>query len=475
MKTKLLVTNLLLCLAFTVACNPEEASIVTEDDSEPVGDTDIPIDPSDDEPEERSGEFISDIFFVHSNRLVGIRDDFFEVDNEDVGEMGPPFLSISLPPSTSGTDSSAPFVFRANTEEISNYTNLRLAVASGSGAITVVGTDGIDSQNWDELWTTQLPSELNASPTIYGNGTSRTLLYADFSGTVHALNADTGAVNWTFPNPQNSPYVANPLTVQEFNLVIAVSLDGRVYALNAQNGNLVWSYDTGDLVFAKPYFHENSSDGIDSVVVATQLGDVFRINVTNGDLLWNINLGPDRFSATQSQAIFSAPSSDGSPDGFFIASANRSVFRMDIETGSITWENNIALEGFRSSINTVDESQSFGIGFFGTLYRFTRSGSNSSEFQWTELQLPNAGEGGIVGSPVIVESGLTGYDSNRIYIKTANTLYGIDQETYEVASQYVFSSSMGSSESSPVVIGTSTFDEGTRLFYPPNTDKDVQN
>ena len=256
MKTKLLVTNLLLCLAFTVACNPEEASIVTEDDSEPVGDTDIPIDPSDDEPEERSGEFISDIFFVHSNRLVGIRDDFFEVDNEDVGEMGPPFLSISLPPSTSGTDSSAPFVFRANTEEISNYTNLRLAVASGSGAITVVGTDGIDSQNWDELWTTQLPSELNASPTIYGNGTSRTLLYADFSGTVHALNADTGAVNWTFPNPQNSPYVANPLTVQEFNLVIAVSLDGRVYALNAQNGNLVWSYDTGDLVFAKPYFHE---------------------------------------------------------------------------------------------------------------------------------------------------------------------------------------------------------------------------
>ncbi len=472
MKPKSLITSLILCLALLIACNPEEPLIVTEDDMEPVGDTDIPIVPPGEEPEERSGEFISDIFFVHTNRLIGVRDDFFEVDHEGVGEMGPPFLSISLPPSTDGIESSAPFVFRSNTEEITDYSNIRLAVTSGSGVVTVYDTDGIESQNWNELWSRQLPSELNASPTIYGNGANRTLLYADFSGEVHALNADTGAVNWTVRNPQNSPYVAHPITIQALNLVVVASLDGRVYALNAQDGMEVWSYNTGDLVFAKPYFHENPNDGIVSVVVVTQLGEVFRINAVSGNLLWSINLGPDRFSATQSQAIFSAPSSDGTAGGFFIASANRSVFRLDIETGSITWENNVALEGFRSSINALDDSLSFGIGFFGTLYRFTRSGSNSSEFQWTEFPLPNAGEGGIVGSPVVVESGLTGYGSNRIYIKTANTLYGIDQETNAVASQYVFSNSMGSSESSPVVIGTGTFGNDTRIFYPLNTDTD---
>jgi len=442
---------------------------------EPIGDTDIPIDPPGEDSQEPSGEFVSDLFFVHANRLFGVRDNFFEVGHAGVGEMGPPFLSVSLPPSTNGTDASAPFIFRTNTDEVVDYSNIRLAVASGSGAITVFETDGIDNPSWEELWSKQLPSELNASPAVYGNGGNRTLLFADFSGTIHALNADTGAENWTFSNPENSPYIAHPIAIQELNLVVVASFDGRVYAVNAQNGMTAWSYDTGELVFAKPYFHENSSDGIASLVVVTQLGDVFRLNASSGDVLWNINLGPDRFSATQSQAIFSAPSSDGTQDGFFIASANRSVFRMDIETGSITWENDVALEGFRSSINVLDESIGYGIGFFGTLYQFTRSGSNISEYQWTTLQLPNSGEGGIVGSPVIVESGLTAYGSNRIYVKTPNTIYGIDQETNTVASQYVFSNSIGSSESSPVVIGTSASDGRTKLFFPPNTDKDPQN
>lgn len=469
MKKSILNSIQITALLLLFACNPEESKVVTEDDSDSGQDTDIPINPPEEEPEETNAEFIADIFFIHANKLFGIRDDFFEVDHQGIGTMDNPFLSINLPPTTN-INVSTPLIFKTDTEQAADSSNLKLATVSGDGTVTVYRVDETDRQNWVGIWSNQLSGGVNTSPATYGSGSSRILIFADLNGTVHALNACTGTVSWTFTNAQNSPFIAHPIVIPELDLIVVASFNGFVYGLNAQNGNELWRYNAREVIFAKPYFHKNSSDGIDSVVVVTQLGDVFRINATTGSLLWNVNLGPDRFSSTSSQAIFSAPSSDGTGNGFFIASANRSLFNLNIETGAITWENNVALEGFRSSINALNETLAFGIGSFGTFYQLSRSDANNPEWQWSTLQLPNSTEGGIVSSPVIAESGSSGYGSNRIYVKTANTLYGIDQDTNQVASEYVFSNAFGTSEGSPMVVGTETSTNETKLFYPPNTD-----
>lgn len=264
-------------MIFLAACNPEEQASIVNEEQDPIGGEDTPGDIPIENPSEPNTEYTADIFFVQQNRLIGVRDAFFAVDHEGVGTIPPPFLSVNLPPSSIGANASTPFVFRTNTEELTDYSNLRMATVAGNGTVAVYEPNATDNQNWVEVWSNQLSGELSASPSIYGNGLSRTLIYVDFNGTVHALDANTGNENWTYTNPQNSPFVAHPLVIQELNLVIVASFGGWVYGLNAQSGNLVWSYNTGELVFAKPYFHENSSDAIASVVVVTQLGRCFQV------------------------------------------------------------------------------------------------------------------------------------------------------------------------------------------------------
>ena len=70
-------------------------------------------------------------------------------------------------------------------------------------------------------------------------------------GNVHALNASTGAMLWSYTTGstiESSPAVAN-------GVVYIGSDDGNVYALNASTGALLWSYTRtigGGLGLARP-------------------------------------------------------------------------------------------------------------------------------------------------------------------------------------------------------------------------------
>ena len=66
------------------------------------------------------------------------------------------------------------------------------------------------------------------------------------SGTLYALNAATGAEEWSYTTGYTvgSPAVANG--------VVYLGSDTAVYALNAATGAEEWSYTTGDSAFSTP-------------------------------------------------------------------------------------------------------------------------------------------------------------------------------------------------------------------------------
>ena len=461
-------------IIFLAACNPEEQASIVNEEQDPIGggeDTpgDIPIE----NPSEPNTEYTADIFFIDRNTLYGIRDRFFDTEQQGIGQISTPFLEIDLPSDDQVENQSTPLIYSANNEMVNSYDNLRLAVASNDGTLANYAAANSES-DWSELWSISLPGGLFAAPAIAGNGPNRTLIAGDANGAVHGINANSGEVLWSWPNTTPIPSFLAPLEViPASGTVIAASFGGWVFALDAQSGTKLWEFETNGLITAKPYYAEGPDDGIASILIATQEGVVFRLDAFNGNELWRTTLPPDRFSSTTTQFISSAPSSDGTDNSFFVASANSSFFNMNVTTGAIIWDSeDTRFDAFRSSIYSLDDTFSVGIGAFGSLYQFTRNGPTFSQVSWTELMLPNANEGGISGSPVMVTSGLTGYGKNRIYVKTAIGLYGIDQGETQIASQFEFGSGLGNSSSSPVVIGSTTFSGDVLLFHPPNIDND---
>jgi polyvinyl alcohol dehydrogenase (cytochrome) len=60
------------------------------------------------------------------------------------------------------------------------------------------------------------------------------------AGSIVALNAQTGAVNWQIADPDGSVNLA-PVSLGN-GVLYASSMSGRMYAIDTRNGNLLWSY-----------------------------------------------------------------------------------------------------------------------------------------------------------------------------------------------------------------------------------------
>jgi outer membrane protein assembly factor BamB len=93
----------------------------------------------------------------------------------------------------------------------------------GSGSAQIV--QAVDPRTGHERWRFATRGAVFAAPALAG----RTLLFADFSGTVHAVDKDTGAPQWQFPlrgRALSTPIVANGLVyfASDAGTIIAAAL-----------------------------------------------------------------------------------------------------------------------------------------------------------------------------------------------------------------------------------------------------------
>ena len=139
-----------------------------------------------------------------------------------------------------------------------------------------VGTSGegmhaFDLQTGRIKWRHEIASDIIASAAYFEGR----IFVGDTRGVLYALNAETGAQEWTFDTKDtisNSPNIDT-----ETKRVIVGSQKGTLYVLEAVTGNLVWEYNTQDQIFGFP-----SIIGRHCFVAGCGIGDLHVVDLDTG-------------------------------------------------------------------------------------------------------------------------------------------------------------------------------------------------
>lgn len=163
-------------------------------------------------------------------------------------------------------------------------------------------------------WQTPLRYALYGAPTLY-NGQ---LFIGDDEGHFYALDAQTGAVNWTF---QTAGRIVSTACVSEGKVIFG-SVDGSVYALSAPTGQLIWRFETSAPVMGCPVANE----GV--VYIGNSAGQLLALHLDNGQELWRFE-GASNYIETR-PLIYHNRLYFGAWDTYF--------YCLDLQTGAQLWK-----------------------------------------------------------------------------------------------------------------------------------------
>lgn len=135
-----------------------------------------------------------------------------------------------------------------------------------SGQFSVPGNDV------HAIWRAELKGSCKGMPTLYGNS----VFVGDSTGTVYALNAQTGKTIWSYPT--GGDILGQILVVN--GTAYAGSLDSKLYALNAKTGKLVWTFTAEKAVCSSPVY----SDGL--VLFGCNSGAFYALDAKTGSQKW---------------------------------------------------------------------------------------------------------------------------------------------------------------------------------------------
>jgi outer membrane protein assembly factor BamB len=149
---------------------------------------------------------------------------------------------------------------------------------------TARGLYALDANTGETVWRFDTQMPMGHSPTVVGD----TVYVGGFDRKIHALNADSGALRWSFSGAQ-AGFSVNPLVVE--GKVFAGNRDGRFYALDAGNGALKWQYPPANKAAVGPILTSAAySNGI--IYFASNDNHAYALNAANGNLVWRSNIMP---------------------------------------------------------------------------------------------------------------------------------------------------------------------------------------
>ncbi|MDG9704559.1 PQQ-binding-like beta-propeller repeat protein [Streptomyces sp. DH37] len=157
----------------------------------------------------------------------------------------------------------------------------------------VTGTRGGGVQAWDaatgerlwELSGAQTDFETpEAGPVIRGGS-----VYAWGDGRLYALEARTGAEQWSYPVGDTSVTGGVPVRLLPADDgVVYVSAGSRVFALDAATGAERWRFDAPAAFLCPPAFAPGAAIAGGGVYLADYLGTVYALDAANGHDRWRI-------------------------------------------------------------------------------------------------------------------------------------------------------------------------------------------
>ena len=181
-------------------------------------------------------------------------------------------------------------------------------------------------------------SSVAALPATLGN----VVFVASTNGTVYALNAATGALNWTQTPAPGFAFHSSSAFAE--GIVFIGCDNGVVYALNASNGSVKYSIATGGAVYSSPAIDAGK------VFVSSLDGKIYAFR-SNGTNLW---------TSTLDGSVYSSPAVSGG--AVFVGTSNGTMFALNETSGATLWKNNIT----PGSIIYSSPAIAYGRVFFGS-------------------------------------------------------------------------------------------------------------
>ncbi|WP_310918632.1 PQQ-binding-like beta-propeller repeat protein [Haloarcula saliterrae] len=308
-------------------------------------------------------------------------------------------------------------------------------VGTNSGTVYAV-----DADTGEREWAFDASAgAVTGSPAV-DNG----VVYAgSHDGTLYAIDADTGEEKWRFEQP--SSWIYGSPTVKGGSVYVA-GLDATVYSVDTGSGALEWRFDGVDDSVGQPLGDSVSgpsvaSDGSFGPVASsvTVVDNTVYVGTTEGTLhaldAWT---GRQRWQFDDPEGpLFSSPTVH--EDTVYVGSDDETLYAVDATTGERDWSFNEP-DGPVASSPTVHDDTVYVGSEDETLYAV---GAANGTFEWAFSELPSEGPEDVFSSPTVA--------GGTVYVGSEDSaVYGIDAETGRETA--TFDTPTGSVRSSPVVV-----------------------
>jgi outer membrane protein assembly factor BamB len=162
------------------------------------------------------------------------------------------------------------------------------------------------------------------------------------NGKFHAINADSGQIDWTFIAGGAIPHTG---AVADGKVYFGCE-DGRVYALDARTGDLIWSYQTDGPLFSSPTVVNNVlyMGSFDTYLYALDAG--------TGNLHWRHKTGG---------RVWTSPAVVN--DRIYFGSEDMHAYCLNVTNGSLVWKKQINGVSMRNTYPVVSN----GVAIFATV------------------------------------------------------------------------------------------------------------
>lgn len=199
---------------------------------------------------------------------------------------------------------------------------------------------------------------LKMQPTLK-NGT---LYTAGSKGTVTAIDAATGRINWKVGT--QVPLSAGPGVGE--NLIVVGSRKGDVVALNTSDGGIIWKQNVNGEILAKPAVGENL------VIIKTMDGYIRALSLTDGHERWS-------FQQVEPNLILRGSSSPLIRHRSVIAGfANGNLAKFSAADGQIQWMQPLATPEGAFAIQRMIDIDPDPVVYNGSIYAATYQGKIAS-------------------------------------------------------------------------------------------------
>jgi outer membrane protein assembly factor BamB len=171
--------------------------------------------------------------------------------------------------------------------------------------------------------------------------------FGDGGGTVYALSASTGHVQWTYH--ASGPVKGGPALVN--GILYFGDYNGKAYAVDARTGHQVWAVTTegARFGFGSGNFYATPAVAFGRVYLGNTDGRVYSFAARTGQLAW----------ATGTSAYVYSSAAVADPPGVgptvYVGSYDGHMYAFDARSGSVRWSNEVGgkISGAGTIVNNI--------------------------------------------------------------------------------------------------------------------------